>query len=412
MRLHPAFSVFAAALIGLVPLEAHAQDASVATPSVSVRERPRPEYDPQGMRFGGFDLNASVDVGVASTDNLFAVSNNGPFNKESDLIYTVSPEARLSSHWTRNALSVAAGVTRTGHQDFASEDSTTGFVSGQGRLDVGSDTSVSAGARWARQVEPRTNIDAIHANTGEPSIYDTTQGSVSISHNFNYLQVQASAARTELNYHDVNGVSQNQRDSNENDGTLRVEYAVSPRIGIVGQATFDQRKYDNVPGLSSDGRTLLAGIAVNLTDLMKGQITAGQFKRDYNVGPDVQGTAIDANLQWYVTQLTTLSFSATRNAGDQDATTQAPYVESSYGAHVDHELLRNLILSAGVQTGSRDFRTINRHDDFTTGELGAQYILNRRVALTAKYRHDSVDSNVALQEYDVNTFSLGLSLRL
>jgi hypothetical protein len=115
-----------------------------------------------------------------------------------------------------------------------------------------------------------------------------------------------------------------------------------------------------------------------------------------------------------VTQLTTLSFNANRNAADQGATTNDPYIESRVGAGVDHELLRNLILSAGIQRGTRDYKTIDRSDDFTYAALGARYILNRRVALSANYRHDAVDSSGVnrYRNYDVNTFSLGLSLRL
>jgi hypothetical protein len=406
VRLHPALSLFAASLIAFVPFEAAAQD--VASPSVSVRERPRPEYDPQGLRFGGFDLNANVDVGVASTDNLFATETN----EQSDLIYTVSPEARLTSHWSRNALTLAAGLTHTGHRDFDSEDSTTGFVSGQGRLDVGGNTQISGGARYAREVEPRTNVDSL--TTGEPVQYDVTQGTVTAAHTFNYIQVSASASRTELNYHDAGAIDQDFRDSTENAGTLRAEYAVSPRIGLVGQMTLDHRKYDNDPGLSSNGRTYLVGVAINFTDLMKGQIAVGEFNRDYDFGDHVSGTAVDANLEWYITQLTTLSFNANRNGQDQGATTSDPYVESSFGAHVDHELLRNVILSAGIEKGKRDYQVIDRNDDYTSGQISAEYILNRRVALSARYQHDSVDSSGAnrYRNFDVNTFSLGLSLRL
>ena len=406
VRLHPALSFFAASLIAFVPFEAAAQE--VASPSVSVRERPRPEYDPQGVRFGGFDLHANLDVGVASTDNLFATENNA----DSDTIYTISPQAHLDSHWSRNALSFAAGLTQTGHQDFNSEDTTTGFVSGRGRLDVGANTQVTGGARYAREVEPRTNVDALQI--GEPVEYDVSQGLLSVAHTFNRIQVSASAQRTELNYHDAGPIDQDFRDSTENAGTLRAEYAISPRIGLVGQMTLDHRKYDNDPGLSSNGRTYLVGVAINFTDIMRGQVAVGEFNRDYDFGQHVNGTAVDANLEWYVTELTTLSFSASRSGQDSGATTSDPYVESSLGAHVDHELLRNLIVSAGIQKGKRDYQVIDRNDDFTGGEVAAEYILNRRVALSARYRHDSVDSSGAnrYRNYDVNTFSLGLSLRL
>jgi hypothetical protein len=112
--------------------------------------------------------------------------------------------------------------------------------------------------------------------------------------------------------------------------------------------------------------------------------------------------------------LTTLAFTANRDAQEQGATTDFPYVESQYGARADHELLRNLILSAGAGAGERKYRVIDRKDDFDYGEVDANYLLNRRVALTLDYRHDNINSS-GLNRYrnsDVNTVSLGVSLRL
>jgi hypothetical protein len=46
--------------------------------------------------------------------------------------------------------------------------------------------------------------------------------------------------------------------------------------------------------------------------------------------------------------------------------------------------------------------------------LGADYLLNRRVALRARYNFDESQSDGALagRDYEVNRVSLGLSLRL
>src|SRR5437868_6332947 len=71
VRMHSAVSALAASLIAFAPFQAFAQDAN--NQNVSVRDRPRPEYDPLGARVGGFDLNAQLDAGVTYTDNLFAL---------------------------------------------------------------------------------------------------------------------------------------------------------------------------------------------------------------------------------------------------------------------------------------------------------------------------------------------------
>jgi hypothetical protein len=45
-------------------------------------------------------------------------------------------------------------------------------------------------------------------------------------------------------------------------------------------------------------------------------------------------------------------------------------------------------------------------------DVGADYIINRRVALRARYSVDDVDSSVPVRNFDVESFSVGLSLRL
>jgi hypothetical protein len=94
------------------------------------------------------------------------------------------------------------------------------------------------------------------------------------------------------------------------------------------------------------------------------------------------------------------------------ATTAAPYIATRYGARIDHELLRNLIVGAGVEFGKRDYDGIALNDDTTHVDVGADYLLSRRWALRARYAHDELDSNALGRDYEVNQFTVGLSFRL
>ncbi|MEQ1708132.1 MAG: outer membrane beta-barrel protein [Terricaulis sp.] len=393
-------SLCAASLVALAPVQASAQTANE---SASVRDRARPEFDPLGVRVGGFDLNATLDLGVASTDNLFAEQAN----EDSDILYHLTPSARLSSHWSRHALSLVAGADFKSHADFSNEDAETGYLGADGRLDVGGNSSISASARFARDVEPRTNPDA--ATLGNPVEFEHTDLALVGRHQFNRFRVIGTLAQSEYRYDDAPG-----RDSDENSFTGRVEAEITPRIGALFQARADERDYDNNPGLSSEGRTYLAGVSFNLTDLMRGEVALGQFDRDYNSGANVSGTAISGSLEWYITRLTTLNFSAHRNAEDTSATVAQPYVESEYGLQVDHEILRNVILTAGIRAGQREYEAIDRQDEFTSGQVGADYLFSRRIVLQARLTRDKTESSGvnAYRDYEVNALSLGASLRL
>ena len=405
LRINSFLSAFAASLIAFAPMHAFAQDRDE---SVSVRDRARPEYDPLGKRFGGFNLNASLDFGVASTDNLFA--EDDAFAQD-DMIYTAGANARLSSNWTRHALSIEGGVETTSHQDFSSEDSDAHYLRGVGRLDVGSNTRVTAIAGIAHQVEPRTDPDS--PLTLDPIEYDRTDTSIGVTHAFNRFLVTGEVARSEYSFDGT----QSFRDNTEDVLRGRVEAEITPRLGAVLEASTDQRDYDNAPGQSSEGSNIRVGATINFTDLMKGEITVGQFQRDYDspVLGSTDGLAVASNLEWYVTRLTTLTFHARRNAEDVIGGAYGlPYIETEYGARVDHELLRNVILSGGARFGTREYDVVDRDDDFTHAEVGADYLMNRRVAVRARYTYDQVDSSgaAAYRDFEVNALSLGLSLRL
>lgn len=404
LRANKILSLLAAWLIAFAPVHALAQDQT--NDNVSVRDRPRPEYDPLGMRFGGFNLHGRLDLGVATTDNIFAVETG----EQDDTAYTAGLHARLESGWSRHALAVEAGAMTTSYDDFSSEDADTSYAGIRGRFDVGSRTNISARARISHEVEARNDPDAPVA--GIPLVeYDRTEVAASAQHTFNRIRVTGTVDRTENEYDGIQAL----RDFDETGLTGRVEYELSPRIGLLAQARTDERDYDNFPILSSEGQTYLVGATINFTDLMQGEVAVGHFERDYDAGITTDGLAVSGELEWYITRLTTITFHANRNSEDVvGGNTFAPYVESVYGGRVDHELLRNVILSAAAEFGRREYDVIDRDDDFFYASLGAQYLLNRRVALTGAYTYDQVESDGVnrYRDYEENRFSLGVSLRL
>jgi hypothetical protein len=424
LRASPILSLFAASLMAFAPLQASAQVYG-ADPQTSnspgVRARARPDYDPMGVRVGGFDLFASVDLSATFTDNYFACSENAPpcadstaappydFRDQSETILAVSPEARLQSHWSRHSLVAEAGATFTNHSEFSGQDAESYYAGLRGRLDVGANSSISADARLSHLVEPRTDPDATVG--GDAVEYDRTELAIGAQHTFNRFRLSARAGHIENNYDNA----QSFRDFEDTFFTGRVDAEITPRLGVLLQATTDQRDYDNTPALNSDGQTYLVGATINLTDLMRGEIAVGQFNRDYDSGVSTEGTAVAANLEWYITRLTTLSFSAHRNTEDVvGATTATPYVETEYGARADHELLRNVLLTAGASAGRREYEVIDRDDDYWHADLGADWLINRRVVVGARYNHDEVESDGVnrYRDYEVNSVTVGVTLRL
>ncbi len=162
----------------------------------------------------------------------------------------------------------------------------------------------------------------------------------------------------------------------------------------------------------------MVGAAFEVSQLLRGEVTVGQFERDYKATPafpnigEVSGTALSGRLQWFVTPLTTVTFQATRDM--QDSGYESPYLNSAYSARVDHELLRNVILTAGVRTATLDFEEIDRDDETLTFDVGARYLMNRRVSFEGAYIRNEVDSSGvnAYRTFDENRLRFGVRIAL
>ena len=86
--------------------------------------------------------------------------------------------------------------------------------------------------------------------------------------------------------------------------------------------------------------------------------------------------------------------------------------DSEYGVSVDHELLRNLILSSRASYLNADYEGINRKDDYLKFGASGKYLLNRNLYVTLKYDYERRDSNAAGQDYTQNAVLLSLSGQL
>lgn len=406
MRIAPILSALAASLVALAPVpEANAQTQPGG--AVSVRERARPDFDPLGLRFGGLRLDGQLNLSVAQTDNLFADVSSAAVE---DTVFTIAPSARLTTDWRRHWAAVEGGARIKSHADFSNEDSEAYYLRAAGRFDIGSRSDISGAAGFRHEVEPRTDPDS--PLTPAPVEYDLTEASLTATHRFNRFRVSGGVARNEYDFEGAQAF----RNNEETIFNARLDAELSPRFGVLVAATTDERDYPNAPTLSSEGKTLLVGASLNLTDLLVGEVSVGQFERTYGgAGFDSEGLAVSSSLEWYITRLTTITLNARRNSEDVvGGGFGVPFVETSYGGRIDHELRRNIILSAGATGGERDYGAVDRQDEVVYVDLGADYLLNRRIALSARYSYDQVDSSgtAAYRDYELNVFSLGVSLRL
>ncbi|MBI1187676.1 MAG: outer membrane beta-barrel protein [Alphaproteobacteria bacterium] len=410
----------AAALIALQPSWAFAQDAERdASANVAVMERSREGYDPLGLRFGGFVARPAIDVELGASDNLF-LSETG---EQDDLWTAVRVRAPIESDWSRHAVRANLSAERRMHQDFPSDDYTNYDAELGGRLDVGPRGQVNARVSGGRRTEPRFSPDSPSA-ARKPIRFDYRGVGLSGAQTFNRLTIGADVSWRELDYDDGETITflpleQDDRDRTETFAALRAEYAVAPSWEVLAEVRYNKRDFDlEVPAVfqdrDSDGYEVLIGAGFDVTRLVRGKVLLGYLRQDYeDVGLGwVDGVAADIEVEWFPSELTTVTVSGARSVEESAYFGAGAYTLERAGVRVDHELFRNIILTGAVSGGRRAFRGIDREDVVAAAELGATYFINRRFALRAGYRREYQNSYgmTGDDDYDANVLTTALTV--
>lgn len=365
--------------------------------NVTVRERNRPDYEALGIHAGGFLVFPRLGLDVVSDDNIFATQNN----EVNDVIWRVRPELTVNSNWNRHALSVFARAQVNRYADHSSEDTTDYTVGAKGRLDIGVQSSLTANATHQYLTEPRTATTAPGA-AAKPVRFYLDQAVVTGVHEFNRLRVTGRLNYGEYDYRNVaatNGgvLLQDFRDRTQWSETGRVDYAISPATAVYVTATANQRNYRLSPptvssNKDSDGYEASVGVNFELSALMRGEIDVGYLSQSYDdpAFKDIDGMSLHAAVDWFPTELTTVNFTASRSV--EEAVVAGGYLSTNVGARVDHELLRNVLLSANAGYSHDDYEGVDRTDKTKSAGLGVTYLLNRNVGVSGAYNYLDRDS--------------------
>lgn len=369
-----------------------AQDAQidlfVRNRTVAVRDRPQPAYDPLGIRAGGFTAFPRLRSGVVHDDNVLAAEDN----RQPATTLRLTPEVVVRYNGSRHALETRARADIDRNLDFDSENTTDWSLGGAGRLDIVRGVDITLAADYAHDHEARTAAGADPA-ARRPIAFDLASASLAATRSQGRLRLSAKAAVLRYDYRDGLSaagavIEQDDRDHTVARLTGRADYALSPATALFFQVARDDRNYRKVAGSperSSSGHEALAGVDLELGALIRGEVAAGYIRQNFQ-GPaygDLDGFGGRARLSWFPTQLTTLTATAARSVEDTGVVGSAGALRTDLSIGADHELLRNLILTAATAWSEDDYNGLDRTDTRFTAGFSAVYRLNRRYGLTA-----------------------------
>jgi hypothetical protein len=396
-------------------------DLSVqANRSMPVQERLRPGFDAIGIPIGSVLVFPRVTASLAATDNVFARDGD----REGDVTARggFDVEVRSDTADTRSFVVYAAALQDTYFRN-GGENATTGRVGGRGTVSYAREGQVELAAELRHDVEPRT-VAATAANALERAQYDYAFGSIAVQHSFNRLVLRGSLRADDVSFSTLDTsdgpVALRERDYRTASGSVRVGYRVRPDITASATVNMIRRRYDllaQVAGFDRDfdGLEALIGVQLELPGFARGEVSAGLLRQN-SADPrieTVQEVGFRGRLDLFPTALTTIGLRVDRSVIDIGTIGAANGLASTAGVTVDHELLRNLILSADLAYTRETFEGLDRGDDLVGGRAEMRYLLSHM--WTARLRYDLVSrasrGSNAGQTFTANAVRLEVTLQ-
>jgi hypothetical protein len=375
-------------------------------PNVPVTARPRPDFDPLGIRAGGFLIYPSVTVGSSYDTNVFATKDD----TKDDFIFNFLPQVVVRSNFPRHAIAwtteadIARYVTET-DEDY--EDFGTAL---NGRLDITRSNRLTAGAAFARGHDSRDDPEDLGVDvTDEPSKYYDYGGDLGFQQDFNRVNFGLLGNFDRRDYTDGD---EGDRDRDLFGGRLRAGYFVSPRINAFVQGGFRREVRDQDSGRDNNVYSASVGTEIDFTGLLFGEVNAGWSLQEFDES-DVDsenGFTYGANLTWNPTGLTSVRLDGA--GGFEPSDVGSSRLESEIGLRIDHELLRNLLIGGQVRYSRDDFQDANRVDNRIDVGPSITYFVNRNFSVGANYVFTKRDSDESEREFDRNVITLRVTAQL
>ncbi|HXP75579.1 MAG TPA: outer membrane beta-barrel protein [Stellaceae bacterium] len=392
----------------------------------TVTERPRPLFDPLGVRLEEFFLYPRLELDESFNDNIFAT----PSTTKSDFITDLKPRLDLVSNFGQHALTVSAGADLGWYASHSTENYQDAFTSANGRYDIDQGQHIFANAAVDRLHVARTSPDFPGA-AAAPPIYTTYLAG--LGYGQDQLPVtyrgDISVARSEYQaVPEVGGGQVNQSDRNNTTYTLGLQagYSLDPNWGMFARGSGNFRDFDHGasaanPRRNSAGYHADVGAHVDFGVLF-GEAYIGYLEQDYQNGiyHPIQGIDAGAKVVWNVTGLDTLKLNALRSVQDTSqevigaGLTSPGYLHSMVGLSLDHELSRNVLLNANADYVNDDFKGISRTDNGIDAGAGVKFLLRRDLYLGGSYTYSHRDSSgaQATHPFSQNIFMLRIATQL
>ena len=379
----------------------------------------RPEIDPflpTGFRAGSWNVFVRLQQALGYTTNTSRSAGG-----TGGAVSQTSTNLTLRSDWRRHEALIEANgslerVLRGNEQSIPQAG-----VTGNLRLDLIDGFSASLRGNYSYRTEAVTSNALSSAASERPGIHGFG-GSAELLRGGQKLElaIRASADRTLYEQAQLSGggiLVQDDRNNTLYQLTGRAGYELSPAIKPYLQAGIGRRLHDLETDRNGEKRDstvldLRSGIAVNLGEKLRGDLSIGYLREDFDGSglATLAAPALNGSLDWSPHRGTNVAFTVATSFNGATSTGNSGTVARSFSVNVEQQIRDRLSVNArlglqidGDQSGERD-TTI-------TASVGLEYWINRFLAVTAELEHQRFDSATTSSSWDAATARLGLTLQ-
>lgn len=356
--------------------------------NVSVTEKPRLEYDPIGISAGSFDIFPKIELGLGYDSNIFLTTDD----QQASAVAVIAPSVRASSDWSRHSLVVSGGARLRRFTANSRRNEDNWNIRSAGRVDMGSAYSLTIEGQASREQEEPF---AAASDADIPSLSSFRRNFAAARGQYNQGRVRMllAADLTTLRFNSIDlgsdgTLSQRDRDRDVTRLTGQGEYAFSPSLSAYAQLSYSHIDYAlkdsaTVVYRNGDGWRALGGINVDLSGFLRGSLGVGYSRRNYDATQfeDVGGVSAEGKLEYFPTELTTVTLAMRRVIEDAAVGSTSAFFDNRGSLRVDHELRYNILINARADIGVQDYiDSAQKTRSWRVGG-GAKYLLSPRLQL-------------------------------
>jgi hypothetical protein len=375
---------------------------------ITVLNRPRPEYDPPGVRVGSFTIRGGAGLDQGYNDNVLYSAQD----KQGDMFSLMRADGRIESNWSRHGLGANAAVQRLQYYDLSDQSFTNFQVGLNGRYDLLPDTELAANVGYSVLHVLRTADDA--TTTDVPLRYDTRDAGLGIAQRFGRYRASVRGFYRHLDYDGFSRNGQFVQGSNQfNDrdvygAAATLGYSLGPYRTVFTGVRAIRTDYTDVPrgflDLSSDSYYGFVGFNYDFDGVWRYEFDVGYLYQQYDQSQidTLSGLSGAARVTWAPTSLLAITASASRQINQQ--LLQAPgtanfengFFSNRAGLSATYELFRNVLVTGGVAARYDEFRGPRGAALFLEETLEVNVLLDRNFRIGGAYiRQDTLNENAS-----------------